>query len=59
MTLLTYPFKRAACLILGHKFRHAKVYSPRSKSMEPGYCCRRCGKTQSLLWRWQSVSEGE
>ncbi|WP_169051798.1 hypothetical protein [Halorhabdus amylolytica] len=45
--------RRAKCAVVGHRLTGARVF--RHGTIMPGYECERCGKTQSLAYRWQEV----
>lgn len=55
--VLRWTARRLWCAATEHQLEHARFFYPPAKSMEGGYCCRRCGKTQLLLYRWQSVAD--
>jgi len=48
---------RLYCFVRGHRMVPDRIYDPMAKSVTPGYACKRCGKTQRLLYRWQSVEK--
>jgi len=54
-SLITWAGRRLICLVVGHQLTPSRTYCGMTKSVEPGYRCERCGKTQLVLYRWQEV----
>lgn len=55
--MLKWAVARLKCSLLGHQLTPGRFFYGPSASVQNGYCCERCGKTQLLLYRWQSVAD--
>lgn len=55
--ILSWLYRRVTCAVLGHALETGRFFHPSSSSMQSGYVCDRCGKTQLLLYRWQQRPE--
>ncbi len=56
--ILAWLKRRLYCTVHGHEMEPARVYLPEAKSMTPGFRCDRCGREQSMLFRWQPSGGG-
>jgi len=54
-----WSYSRVKCSLFGHELSKAEFYHGMSKSLQTGYICDRCGSTQLLAYRWQTVEEKE
>jgi len=59
ISFLRWVGRRLKCTVYGHRFKAQRIYYPPAKSVQPGFCCERCAKTQTVLRRWDEVVDDE
>jgi hypothetical protein len=59
MSFIGWLGKRLWCSVAGHRMESSRIYYATAKSVQSGYRCARCRKSQLFLRRWQEVHDAE
>jgi hypothetical protein len=51
--MISWVLDRLKCTFKGHQMRSQRIFYGPAKSTIPGYRCKRCGRDQLFLNRWQ------